>query len=47
MGRSFKRKTINGSFKKEAMQNAVSLVINGQESLKNAADACGVKFQTR
>lgn len=46
MGRSYKRKTNNGSFTKEAMQDAVRLVINEKESLRDAADACGVKFQT-
>jgi len=28
------------------MQEAVNLVIGSNEFLRNAADACGVKFQT-
>lgn len=46
MGRFFKRKSTKGSFTKEAMKDAVNLVINKNESLRNAADACGIKFQT-
>lgn len=46
MGCSFKRKSDKGLFSKKAMQDAVNLVIKDKESLWDAADAWGIKYQT-